>query len=180
MKITVVLGVFEQEALECGQVMTKESFGLLDDLARKVDAEVRFVYAVPEEKWAGNAKGVKVAVWREHRPALLDAIRAQEPDIVYALGSLALHSLANKGNATQKAYRRREFSVPELPGVPCHTSFGLDQVWVKSGYGKWIGMDLVAALKGQVTTEYPETVVLQPGTKEWNICPKELQDFLRG
>jgi uracil-DNA glycosylase len=170
-----VLGTYEFLATKYNRALTYETEAILEEMSDIAEVQARCVFAVSDPWQAGKSKSkLSIRAIRAERTRVVDEINADRPDLVVMFGPVAAASVLNKGDLTESDALRREFRPFGDDGPPCYYTFGLENLHQNPGLRKWIELDLMAAVSGNVGTEWGMYSVLRPNDLKWQEIPEEL------
>ena len=170
-KAVFVVGVMRKDP-SLQYPLTDVDIELLDKIADAANLDAQLVLAIPDSKYAGREKYVRMPQINERHPALLAEIAAHAPSMVFVFGVLAMKVILGSGKATLKHYRRRE-NIIEGIGAPVYVTDSLARYAIQPGVGRWLEKDVVAAVQGFNDTVYGEHTILLPDNLDWHLMPPE-------
>ena len=170
-----MLGGVSRNAVERGETISNSDLAAMEAISNKagVDADV-FLACEAKTSW-GKKPGIRAV--RAERDRLRAQILAMEPEIIVCFGSVAVKAVFNKALKVGEL-RHRRHTLEEWP-CPVWVSYSLEEVAMKQGLLKFMGIDLLRGCKGELDVKLRPYRVLMPHTPEWYVMPAEL-DFSEG
>lgn len=178
-KVLFVIGVLDERVRVTEEGCNAADYAMLNDICTDLGVTGQVCYAVENLVCAGRPAKASMKLVREERDRLLAEIADNSPDLVIALGPVAIKALFNKGNLKLDDLRRTAHTIEGID-CPVHVTHGLDRCHAQHGIRPWIAMDTVAAVMGFTTTEWGDYEILLPSDPAWGICPAEFTNFAPG
>jgi DNA polymerase-1 len=151
-----VLGHVTPRAASAGQAISDADLVTIEELAARAGVEVALVLACEDRATHGYEPSMKQI--RAERPRLLAEIEAAGADLVVAFGRHPVRALWDKGSLKTSDLQHKDHKLDGIT-APVIVVPSLEELAVKSGLIKWLGLDILRSLGEATEPKLGEYVV---------------------